>query len=307
MELDRGVARRSYSRRDLLELAAKSGLVLGGAALLGGAFELQAAAQDSTPESAFPPADLPVIDIAIGADGTVTVPAESAAGTTTVRVTAAEGVGYVSTVMLIKPDDISMEEFEAALIAPDIPDWLATTHVTGSIDYSPADEGNEKVMVTDLVAGTWYVVSFGETPVYTTIEVSGDPVIVELDYAVDVVMEHHDFTLPSEVPSGPQVWRVTNADAVLHHMVIFQTNRLLSDEEVLSAMMAAESGATPMAGEEDVMIMPAGGIGILSQGEILYQEMNLAPGTYSGLCFLTDPGMSEPHVVLGMIESFTAV
>jgi len=30
-------------------------------------------------------------------------------------------------------------------------------------------------------------------------------------------------------------------------------------------------------------------------------------GTYAAVCFITDPGQEMPHVMLGMIESFTAV
>lgn len=300
---------RSINRRELIEIGAKVGAIAAGGALLGNRLLQPAAALDSTPEAvAFPPADLPVIDITIGADGSITAPAEAAAGTNVVRVTAPEDGAHVSLSFVLKPEEIGDEEFAAAFETENIPEWLHNSPVTGSVDLEPAMQGPVGQVVTDLTAGTWQIVNLGETTTFSSIEITGDPVLVDLEAAVSVELQHHDFTMPSEVPAGDQVWKVTNIDHVLHHMILFATETLLTDEEMLAALMA-DPMASPEAGAPaPPMVMPVGGTGVLSNGQHIYQLMSLAPGTYTALCFIADPGEDQPpHAMLGMIESFTAV
>jgi hypothetical protein len=49
----------------------------------------------------------------------------------------------------------------------------------------------------------------------------------------------------------------------------------------------------------------AGEIPFLSQGEISWQEVNLQPGTYVALCFVSDKGSEVPHAAMGMYDIFT--
>lgn len=298
---------RILSRRETLELGTRLGLAAGAAALVGGRLFESAAAQDATPEAAFPPADLPVLEITFAADGSVSAAAESPAGTTTLRFVA-DGAPFISSVMFVRPDGLSDEDLEAGLASPEVPEWLHTTRVNGSVDFEPAAPGDAFEIVADLAPGTWYIVALAEIPAYTTVEISGDPVTVEIEAAVEVAFEHHDFTLPAEVPAGDQVWRATNVDDVLHHMVIFATQTLMTDEEVLAVLTAeGEEESTPEAEAGPPPVFPVGGIGILSKDEVLYQVVSLEPGFYAALCFLTDPGNPAPHAFVGMIESFTAV
>lgn len=42
----------------------------------------------------------------------------------------------------------------------------------------------------------------------------------------------------------------------------------------------------------------------LSSGHSVWIEVNLTPGTYAAMCFVTDPNTGMPHALLGMVEVF---
>jgi hypothetical protein len=299
---------RSINRRELIELGGKLGIVAAGGAILGNHLMQPVAAQDSTPEAAaFPPAGIPVIDISLDDAGAITAPAESTAGTTLVRVTAPMEFEYVTLALVVRPEDVTDEDFAAAFMSEAIPEWLHASPVI-SVEFAPGAQGGVGELVAELAPGTWHIVNLSAETIYTTIEITGEPVTVEIAAAVSVALDHHDFKLPAEVPSGDQVWQVTNVDPVLHHMVIFSTPHLLTDEEMMGAL-SADPEASPVPGApEPLAIMPAGGTGVISQGQTIYQIVALTPGTYTAVCFISDPGEGmPPHFVMGMIESFTAI
>lgn len=270
------------------------------------------AAQGATPEagSAFDALDLPVLDVTINADGTLDMPAEFPAGTVKLRVNALE-MGEWSTLFVQPPDGITEEDIKAALASPELPDFLHQSVVNGSLDILPDMETNAMVvqeLVFDLGAGDWYVIQIAEQgSSYRMLTATGEPAVVDVPAAVEVEMSHHDFVVAEEVQAGKQIWKITNADAELHHMIIFSYPDPLTDEQALQALMAAEGMATPPAGVDPMQIAFVGASGLLSKDQASYAIFDLPPGNYFAACFISDPGVDVPHVVNGMIQVFTAV
>jgi hypothetical protein len=214
---------------------------------------------------------------------------------------------FVTVALVMRPEEITDEEFVAAFSSQDIPAWLHESPVL-SLEFEPGMQGGIGEIVAEVAAGTWHVANLAAEPSFTTIEITGEPVTVAIEAAVEVAFDHHDFKVPGEVPAGDQVWQVTNVDPVLHHMIIFSTPHLLTDEEMMG-VLSADPEASPVPGSpEPLAVFPAGGTGVISQGQTIYQMVSLAPGTYTAVCFISDPGEGmPPHFVMGMIESFTVV
>lgn len=49
----------------------------------------------------------------------------------------------------------------------------------------------------------------------------------------------------------------------------------------------------------------AGGLAAIAPQESAWLKLNLQPGQYGTLCFVTDPTTGKPHFMLGMLASFT--
>jgi len=111
---------------------------------------------------------------------------------------------------------------------------------------------------------------------------------------------------PDPVPTGPQLWEVTNTGTHHSHHVIL--NRIPDD--VTAADIVADFGSlfsgTPPAGEPLVaQFTYVGYVALQSGGYTTWNAFNLAPGTYAVICFIIDPATGEPHVLNGMVTTFT--
>jgi hypothetical protein len=269
-------------------------------------------AHDATPAPGGSTLDglgLPLLDVTIEADGTIVMPDEVPAGTVLLRVhSLMEGEG--SFLLVQPPDGITEEEVKAAISAPEIPAFLHQSVVNGGIEFLPGTGTNSasvQEVAFNLGAGSWYAVQASERSQYKIIAAVGEPAIASIPASVNVTASHHDFEIAKEVTAGPSIWGFTNADPVLHHLVLFSYPEPLTEDQALQALIASEGMATPQSGVDPAQIEYVGGTGLLSQDQTCYQEFDLAPGAYFSVCYLSDPGMDTPHVVNGMIQVFTAV
>jgi len=183
--------------------------------------------------------------------------------------------------------------------------------VNGGIEFLPGTGTNNapvQEVAFDLGAGSWYAVQTSDQPQDKIITAVGEPAIVSIPASVDVTMSHHDFEIAGEVASGPAIWKFTNADPVLHHMVLFSYPEAITEDQALEALIASEGMATTSSdGVDPAQIGYHGATGLLSHDQTSYQEFDLEPGAYFSVCYLSDPGMDTPHVLNGMIQVFTAV
>ena len=271
-------------------------------------------AQEATPAPGGSTLDglgLPLLEVMIEVDGTIVIPDEVPAGTVLLRVhSMMEGEG--SFLLVQPPDGITEEDVQAAIVAPEIPTFLHQSVVNGGIEFLPdtgTNDASAQEVAFNLGAGPWYAVQTSEQSQsqYKIVTAVGDPAIVNIPALVDVTTSHHDFEIASEVTSGPAIWKFTNADPVLHHMVLFSYPEAITEDQALQALMASEGMATPPSGLDPAKIRFVGATGLLSRDQTVYQEFDLEPGTYFSVCYLSDPGMDTPHVANGMIQVFTSV
>ena len=111
---------------------------------------------------------------------------------------------------------------------------------------------------------------------------------------------------PDPMPTGPQLWEVTNTGAIhAHHVVMNRIPEGVTADEIVADFTSLFSG-TPPAGEPLVAQFTYVGYAALqSGGTSTWQEYDLDPGTYAVICFIIDPKTGVPHVLDGMVTTFT--
>ncbi len=272
-----------------------------------------AAAQDASPESGASLLEglgLPVLEVTVTAEG-IEAPAEIAAGPV-LLVAHNETEGFLTVDLVQLPDGATVEDYVAITESEDgsVPAWAADLVLAGYAEAAPMASG---IVAFSPGPGEWTLVAAGEVAIAepsAALTVTGETDAaavdaVPADLAVD--MGHYTFDFPDTVAAGPQVWKVTNShDGVLHHVIVAQTDRLYTVEEVQEGIMGDFSG-TPVAdgfslfglAEEDAAASP-----VISSGQTIWIEANMEPGFYVAICFLPDPGGDMPHLFAGMIDTF---
>lgn len=110
---------------------------------------------------------------------------------------------------------------------------------------------------------------------------------------------------PSEVPAGPNVWKIANTGMHhSHHMVMVRIPEDVTADDIIrdfSAMMLGTPTPPP-----DWMINPSGfGYAALqSGGQTTWAEFDLEPGKYVLICYIMEPGVFRPHLMDGMVTTF---
>ena len=115
----------------------------------------------------------------------------------------------------------------------------------------------------------------------------------------------YGFTSPDTIPAGMTTFTVVNAGQELHHHHHHHHQQLISlaegmsVEDLLAALAEGEPEGPPPPGVE-----PAGGVSVLGPGVSGSVTMNLAPGNYVMVCFISDQN-GVPHLALGMVSPLT--
>jgi hypothetical protein len=202
---------------------------------------------------------------------------------------------------------VTLDQVAADVQNEGFSDWFYETVFAGG---PVAQGGAQGAAVVDLSAGDWIIANTGEDtsapPV--ALKVAGEAETAKsgaVESDLKVTEKGYKFDFPDEVAADPQVWEVTNEDAVPHLIVLLRYPDPVTEKDVQD-IFAMDMG-TPV---PDMTIDPskfedAGEVPILSQGEISWQEVNLTPGTYIALCFVSDKGSDVPHAAMGMFDIFT--
>jgi hypothetical protein len=128
--------------------------------------------------------------------------------------------------------------------------------------------------------------------------VSGPPAGTEPPAAGDLVERSFGFALPP-IAAGRVVLRVRNASAEdAHEAAIVRPDPGRDAGDVL-AFLRRRAGPPPF--------RFAGGAAGLEPGGVSYLGLELDPGRYVLLCFVTDPATGRFHFDEGMIQPFTVV
>jgi hypothetical protein len=130
--------------------------------------------------------------------------------------------------------------------------------------------------------------------------------------AGDVTIEMSEFAFGFSAPltAGQHIIALPNVGNQPHFLGIEGVPAGTTLEDVL-ALAESETAAfmgTPMATPTDGLtfedLEPVFGTGDQSAGTTAWYEIELEPGTYVAVCFVTDPDTGLPHIMLGMIEVF---
>lgn len=259
---------------------------------------------------------LPEVEIVQRADG-YDAPRELPAGRYLVALVSKPGLSaYLSLVRT--PAGLSETEADEQLLSAarsdvPVPGW---TYGGGTFAFG----GDTAWVVFDLEPGEWTwgltsqadVDDAEETVHLMPLTVTdGSPVASpsagEIEPSVRVTMTEYVFKglEGTTLAAGPQVWQFTNDGHHPHHMVLFRTPDLITQDDVnelFGAFMNATPTTPPSWWMESVWV---GYAAIMSPGQSMLTEYNLSPGSYVALCFITDPETGMPHLVEGMAQAFT--
>lgn len=111
----------------------------------------------------------------------------------------------------------------------------------------------------------------------------------------EISMRDFAYTLGT-MPSGPSVIKVTNNGTQRHELQIVKLAAGKQEADVLN-FLKKPAGSPPFT--------YAGGMFTLAPGMSAWMKLDLQPGNYVVYCAVTDPKTGKPHVMFGMIASFT--
>jgi len=126
----------------------------------------------------------------------------------------------------------------------------------------------------------------------------------------DVTLEMTDnleyIVSPDVVPAGPQIWEITNTGMHhSHHVVMFGVPDGVTAEDIIAEFSALFAGTPPAESSISASMMPAGYAALQSGGQTTWNEFDLTPGTYAVICFIIDIETGRPHLMDGMVTTFT--
>ena len=272
--------------------------------IAGGATASAEATPDAAPSQL---AGLGYPELVVTTDGaTYDAPESTSAGRYVLTATNTGAEGTEADLVLLPPDQ-TVDTLIAAVAAPEPTPWLFDIVFAGGA-ILPAGETMRTVV--NLTPGSWVIMSTGnptpEPRILTVTESDGTPAVT-IDPVDGVVAQVQEYAilLPETIPAGRQVWSVENIGSQPHFVEVIS----VPDGTTVPGIMAALGMADPPAdGPADLSAaVGQGGLSILSVGLTGYVELDLAPGTYAAVCFVTDLDAGAPHAAMGIMTVFTAV
>jgi hypothetical protein len=122
-----------------------------------------------------------------------------------------------------------------------------------------------------------------------------------------IMTDNPSFLISSgTVPTGPQLWEVTNTGELQsHHVVMVRIPDGLTEDDIVSGFGSLLSGTPSASPPVSTQFTYVGYAALQSGGTTTWQEFDLDPGTYAVLCFIVDPETGVPHLMDGMVKTFT--
>ncbi|MEJ2667869.1 MAG: hypothetical protein P8Z81_12360 [Deinococcales bacterium] len=262
---------------------------------------------------------------ALAADAAITwtIGANGVSGDTSVAATGFQAVDLVNDLgpdqefgVFRLPDGSSAADFRtahekvtAAFTGPDAGKALAAfvkeyAVVGGGIVAS----GRTQRIYVDLEPGA-YVITGAEggadapVPHYLSVTVSDGPAAAAPAADLELHLADFDFDFPDTLPAGPQLWHVQNTGAQTHIAALFKLHPGKTQDDLLSwfESMGPTGPAGPPPADDGGMV------DAISPDQSFYVAMDLEPGTYVAVCFMPDTETGQPHVMKGMIQTFTVM
>jgi hypothetical protein len=105
----------------------------------------------------------------------------------------------------------------------------------------------------------------------------------------EMVLQNFSYVLPGTLPSGPITLKVTNQGSQTHEVTLVHLAPGKSMQDVI-AFLHKPAGPPPFAF--------VGGLAAIAPQQSAWLKLNLQPGQYGTLCFVTDPTTGKPHFML---------
>ena len=175
------------------------------------------------------------------------------------------------------------------------PDWF---FAGGGL---PAIKAGESKTVTQVLEpGTYYTANLESGPPNPTsmipVEVTGDESDAELE--ADATVKAHEYTFEDEgLEAGKNEVAFQNDGAQPHHLIVAPIEGDATIEEVEKAF-ASKNGGKPPLEEKGIQSATA----VVEGGESQLIDLDLKPGRYAFLCFISDRQGGPPHVTKGMVK-----
>ena len=194
------------------------------------------------------------------------------------------------------------------------PDWFYESVFAGGTVGAP---NAETLVVVDLTPGDWYLIidrfapdggDEGALDEIKPLTVTGETTAAEeIAGAIKISLTDFGFYNPEVLPAGPQIWHLRNDGVQLHFLDFLRAPDGTTLDQVTQLLTFDESLGTPPPAD---MISPDAFEEIftaqdISAGQSVWIGVDLEPGTYLGLCFITDRESGMPHALMGMTKIFT--
>lgn len=262
---------------------------------------------------------------AFAADAAITwtIGADGLSGNTAIAGTGFQAVDLVNTIdpdqefgVFRLPDHGSVADFEsayetltAAFTGSDVGKALA-----GFVkDYAVAAgavvaSGRTQRVYVDFEPGT-YVITGAEAgadapvPHYLTVTVTSGPAAQAPAADLELHLADFAFDFPDTLPAGAQLWHVQNTGAQTHLAALFKLQPGKTQDDLLAwfESMGPSGPAGPPPADDGGMV------DAISPDQSFYIAMDLEPGTYVAVCFMPDTETGQPHLMKGMVQSFTVM
>ncbi len=233
----------------------------------------------------------------VGTPDGLEFPANVAAGLNRITMVNDTGTSFHALTLRV-PDRVSDDQLEADLASEGDPEWFFESYFASNPDQAPLGGGVSAVV--NYPAGRYIILNVfagAMTRFDAHGESWGRPAPVA-DRTVGLV--DYGFLALDSTAAGRQTWQITNHGTTWHDITIFRGPAGSTADAFMEAAMSSD--AFPPADYEHV-----GGVGAMSPGVSTWIELDFAPGTYVGACFLpggTADNDDTPHAMRGMIATF---
>jgi hypothetical protein len=122
----------------------------------------------------------------------------------------------------------------------------------------------------------------------------------------DLAVSAYEFTfdVPETLPAGETTFDVTNDGAQDHEMALIRLEGGFTVDQLLDLFFAEpDPEAPPPEGPPPFSFL--GQVAVMATGRSGQTTIDLTPGSYAFLCFVTDPTSGQPHAALGMAKPVT--
>ncbi len=230
-------------------------------------------------------------------DAGVEAPAQANAGLTTLIVENATGEPQGVAIARLKPGK-TMEELQAAFQQENEAAIFALLEFSGAVPVHP--NGRNRVVLTLLEGMNLVAAQAGGEPKMMQVMAATGPAAPEPTSNLSASLRDYAISLPSEIQTGKQTWKITNQGPQTHELLYARIAPGKTFEDVVAAVQAEGPPSGPPPIEEATF----GGLGPMSPTLNAWIEADLQPGNYVAVCFLPDQATGKPHAALGMITPF---